>query len=254
MSQSFRQPQILELARRDGRVTVDGLAETFGVTVQTVRRDLADLAEAGRLERVHGGAVLPSGTRNIAHEERRALNATAKADMARACAAAIPNGAALFLTIGTSIEALARELLHHEGLMVVTNSLGAADILRANPSVDIQLTGGALRRADGGLVGPLAVEGIERFRADIAVISCSALDESGDMLDYDLDEVAVTRAVMRQARRCLLVADHSKFQRKAPARVGSLSQVDAVYTDAPLPAAAQSTCKRAETEVHITRT
>jgi DeoR family glycerol-3-phosphate regulon repressor len=114
------------------------------------------------------------------------------------------------------------------------------------------LTGGTLRRADGGLVGPQAVEGIERFRADIAVLSCSALDETGDLLDYDRDEVAVTRAVIRHARQRFLLADHSKFQRHAPARVGSLSQMTAVFTDAPLPAAAQSTCRRGDVEAVVT--
>ena len=79
MSQSFRQPEILEIARRDGKVTVEGLAGHFGVTLQTIRRDLTDLAEAGRLERVHGGAILPSGVTNIGYDERRRLDAAAKA-------------------------------------------------------------------------------------------------------------------------------------------------------------------------------
>ena len=85
MSQSFRQPEILEIARRDGKVTVEGLAGHFGVTLQTIRRDLTDLAEAGRLERVHGGAILPSGVANIGYEERRALHHDAKTAIARAC-------------------------------------------------------------------------------------------------------------------------------------------------------------------------
>lgn len=251
MPQSARHPQILALARRDGRVTVEGLAETFGVTVQTVRRDLADLAEAGRLERVHGGAVLPSGTRNIALEERRALNAAAKDAMARACAARIPDGAALFLTIGTSVEALARALLHHDGLLVVTNALSAAEILRANPRAEIVLTGGTLRRADGGLVGPQAVDGVEGFRTDIAVLSCSAIDAAGTLLDYDRDEVAVTRAVLRNARQRMLLADHSKFRRQAPARVGSLAQMQTVFSDTPLPAPVEAVCEAAGAEIVI---
>ena len=105
MSQTFRHPEILEIARREGKVTVENLAERFGVTLQTIRRDLTDLAELGRLERVHGGAVLPSGTTNIAYEERRSLNHEGKAAIARACAARIPRDASIFLNIGTSTEA-----------------------------------------------------------------------------------------------------------------------------------------------------
>jgi DeoR family transcriptional regulator, glycerol-3-phosphate regulon repressor len=134
MSQTFRHPEILEIARREGKVTVEGLAEHFGVTLQTIRRDLGDLADLGRLERVHGGAVLPSGTTNIAYEERRSLNHLGKAAIARACAARVPENASIFLNIGTSTEAVARELLHHRDLLVVTNNIHVSNILMANPA------------------------------------------------------------------------------------------------------------------------
>ncbi len=149
MSQTFRQPEILDIARRDGKVTVEGLAGHFGVTLQTIRRDLADLADAGRLERVHGGAILPSGVANIGYEERRVLHHDAKTAIARACAAEIPDNIALFLNIGTSTEAVARELLGHANLMVVTNNMNVANILAANPGCEVIVTGGHLRRADG---------------------------------------------------------------------------------------------------------
>ena len=122
MAQGFRLPEILEIARLEGRVTVDDLAARLGVTAQTIRRDLAELDEAGKLERVHGGAVLRSGTTNIRYQERSALNAQAKTAIARACAAQIPEGASVFLAIGTTTEALAHELKRHAGLMVVTRT------------------------------------------------------------------------------------------------------------------------------------
>ena len=107
MSQTIRHPEIIEIARRDGKVTVEDLSAHFGVTLQTIRRDLTDLAEAGRLERVHGGAVLPSGTSNIGYDERRQLNAEAKDAIGAACARAIPNKCSVFLNIGTTTEAVA---------------------------------------------------------------------------------------------------------------------------------------------------
>ncbi|MCE5972542.1 DeoR/GlpR family DNA-binding transcription regulator [Sinirhodobacter sp. WL0062] len=231
MSQTFRHPEILDIARRDGKVTVEGLAAHFGVTLQTIRRDLTDLAEAGRLERVHGGAVLPSGTTNIGYEERRSLNPEAKQAIARACAARIPNGISLFLNIGTSTEAVAQELLHHENLLVVTNNMNVANILVANPSCEIIVTGGHLRRADGGLIGNLAAETIRQFKFDLAVIGCSALDREGDLLDFDIQEVSVSQTILRQSRKTFLVADHTKFSRSAPARIASLADVDVFFTD-----------------------
>lgn len=234
MSQSFRQPEILDIARRDGKVTVDGLAQHFSVTVQTIRRDLTELAEAGRLERVHGGAILPSGVSNIGYEDRRALNETAKAAIAARCAEAIPDEASVFLNIGTSTEAVARALLGHRNLMVVTNNMNVANILVANPACEIVVAGGVLRRADGGLVGSLTERAVERFKVDIAVIGCSALDLDGDLMDFDVQEVGVSRTILRQARQRFLVADHSKFQRSAPVRIASLEDIDMFFTDAPV--------------------
>lgn len=234
MSQTFRLPEIIEIARRDGKVTVDGLASHFDVTLQTIRRDLTELAEAGRLERVHGGAVLPSGTHNIGYEERRSLNTPAKTAIANACVSQLPDEISLFMNIGTSTEAVARALQDHHNLMVVTNNMNVANILANNPDCEVIVTGGTLRRSDGGLVGNLAADTISQFKFDLAVIGCSALDRDGDLLDFDIQEVAVSQAIIRQSRRTFLVADHSKFTRSAPARIASLAEIDTFFTDKPL--------------------
>jgi DeoR family glycerol-3-phosphate regulon repressor len=249
MSQSFRQPQILEIARRDGKVTVEGLAEHFGVTLQTIRRDLSELSDSGRLERVHGGAILSSGVANIGYEDRRSLHQDAKTDIARACAAEVPENISLFLNIGTSTEAVARELLGHRNMLVVTNNINVANILAANPDCDVIVTGGSLRRADGGLVGSLAAQTIQQFKFDLAVIGCSALDRDGDMLDFDIQEVGVSQTILRQSRRTFLVADHSKLSRSAPARIASLSQVDCLFTDRALPHSLTQACQDWQTRI-----
>ncbi|APO87494.1 MULTISPECIES: DeoR/GlpR family DNA-binding transcription regulator [Marivivens] len=243
MSQTFRHPEMLEIARRDGKVTVDGLAAHFGVTLQTIRRDLTYLAEAGQLERVHGGAVLPSGTTNIGYEERRVLNSSTKQAIARTCASHIPNDISLFLNIGTSTEAVARELMNHRNLMVVTNNMNVANILVANPHCEILVTGGSLRRADGGLIGNLAADTIRQFKFDLAVIGCSALDADGDLLDFDIQEVSVSQTIIRQSRKTFLVADHTKFVRSAPARIASLSAIDTLFTDHPLASELATSCE-----------
>jgi DeoR family glycerol-3-phosphate regulon repressor len=204
------------------------------VTVQTIRRDLSDLADEGKLERVHGGAVLPSSVANIGYEDRRGLHDEAKDDIARRCARAISDGTSLFLNIGTSTEAVARALLHHQNIMVVTNNLNVANILAANSDCQVIVVGGTLRRSDGGLVGNIAIDTIEQFKVDIAIIGCSALDEDGDLLDFDVQEVGVSKAIIRQARSTFLVADHSKFQRNAPVRIGSLRDITSIFTDKPL--------------------
>ncbi len=252
MSQSFRQPQILEIARRDGKVTVEGLADHFGVTLQTIRRDLSELADTGRLERVHGGAILSSGVANIGYEDRRALHQDAKTRIARACAVEVPENISLFLNIGTSTEAVARELLGHRNMLVVTNNINVANILAANPDCDVIVTGGSLRRSDGGLVGSLAAQTIQQFKFDLAVIGCSALDRDGDMLDFDIQEVGVSQTILRQSRRTFLVADHSKLTRSAPARIASLSQVNCLFTDKALPRDLTQACQDWQTRIVVT--
>ncbi len=254
MSQSFRHPEILDIARRQGKVTVEGLAAHFGVTLQTIRRDLSDLSQAGRLERVHGGAVLVSGTTNIGYEDRRALNADAKAAIAHTCAAQIPNGVSLFLNIGTSTEAVARALIHHRDLMVVTNNMNVANILATNPDCEVIVTGGHLRRTDGGLIGSLATNTIRQFKFDLAVIGCSALDQDGDLLDFDIQEVSVSQAILHQTRRTFLVADQTKFARNAPARIGSLADLEMIVTDAPLPPGLTKACLEWGTSIALAQT
>jgi DeoR family glycerol-3-phosphate regulon repressor len=245
----MRLHEILNIARRDGRVSVDALAEHFDVTLQTIRRDLAELAAQGKLERVHGGAVLQSTITNIGYEDRRGLNDAAKAAIATRCAQDIPNGCSLFLNIGTTTEAVAHALMKHRDIMVLTNNMNVANILVENPACEIIVVGGLLRRSDGGLVGTVTTQAIQQFKFDLAVISCSALDVDGDMLDYDIQEVGVSQTILRQSRRSFLVADHSKFQRRAPARIGSLAQIDTFYTDGSPPASLLEACRNWGTNV-----
>ena len=249
MVANFRQREILELAREEGKVTVDRLAELYDVTVQTIRRDLSDLAESGRLDRVHGGAVVPSGVVNIIYEERRRLNEAGKKAIAVKCAQSIPDGASVFMNIGTSTEAVARELLDHENLLVVTNNLNIASILVANLTCEIILAGGVLRRTDGGIVGGLTVEMVKQFKFDYSVLGCSAIDADGDLLDFDGQEVMVSSTAIQRSRQVMVVADHIKFQRKAPLTICSLSEIDILFTDGTLSKDLTANCDSWGTEV-----
>ena len=246
---SFRQREILEQARRDGKVTVDGLAEQYDVTVQTIRRDLADLADSGRLDRVHGGAVLPSGVVNIEYEERRRLNEDGKRAIAKACADRITNGSSVFMNIGTTTEAVAEELLDRENLLVVTNNLNIATILAPNRNAQIIVTGGTLRQTDNGLVGALAARMVQQFKFDISVLGCSAIDEDGDLLDFDGQEVMVSQTAIDRSRKVMVVSDHVKFQRKAPMTICSLRQVDTLFTDGTPSETLTHNCARWSTDI-----
>lgn len=251
MALNIRQLEILELAKASGRVSVDELSARFEVAAQTIRRDLSELADQGMLDRVHGGAVMPSGVSNIGYDERRRMNEDAKTAVARACAAEIPDNSSVIINIGTTTEAVARELLNHRNLTVITNNMNVANILVANDSCDIVLAGGALRRSDGGLVGDLTIEFMQQFKPDFAVIGTSALDEDGDLLDFDMAEVRVSRAIVAQARRAFLVTDLSKLERSAPMRIISMQALDTVFVDRPLPGPLLQRCRDWQTRVVV---
>lgn len=231
MALSFRHQSILDVARSIGRVAVDDLAERLSVTPQTIRRDLNDLCDQGHLTRVHGGAILESGVANLAYDARRLMAADEKEMIGRLCADAIPDDASIFINIGTTTEAVARALQNRRDLMVITNNLNVANILASNPHCDVVVTGGMLRRSDGGLVGESTIDMVEQFRTDYAVIGASAIDEDGALLDFDYREVRVAQAIIKNARKTFLVADSSKLTRSAPVRIGHMSEIDHFFTD-----------------------
>lgn len=226
-----RQSDILELAKQQGRVDVDGLATHFDVTPQTIRKDLNLLCERDLLERVHGGAVYPSGVANLAYEARRLLASDEKAAIGQAAATFIPDNSSLILNIGTTTEQVAHALRHHSGLMVITNNINVANILHPVDGLDLVIAGGMVRRSDGGIVGESSVDFIRQFKVDFAIIGTSAIDQDGALLDFDYREVRAAKAIIKHARKTILVCDHMKFERQAPVCIAHLSDIDIFITD-----------------------
>lgn len=229
-----RHAQIIELLRQRGFVTNEDLAQRFHVTVQTIRRDLNDLSRMGLVSRFHGGAGMPSSVENIDYSARKVLNPNEKRRIARLVAAQIPSHSSLFINIGTTTEAVARELMGHEDLRFITNNLNVALLLARKPDFNVVIAGGTVRNRDGGVVGQSANDMISQFRVDYAVIGISGIDEDGTLLDYDYDEVRAAQTIMRNARKVFLVADHSKFSRRPMVRAGPITQVSALFTDQPV--------------------
>ncbi|MFY8030952.1 MAG: DeoR/GlpR family DNA-binding transcription regulator [Devosia sp.] len=252
MSQlSARQSEIMALARQHGRVQVDELSVLFHVTPQTVRRDVNELCDLGLLERQHGGANLPSGVVNFAYESRRQQAADGKRAIGEAAAALIPDEASIIINIGTTTEQVAMALRRHRGILVVTNNINVANILRAAPEIEVVIAGGVVRHADGGVVGEAAVDFIRQFRVDYAVIGVSAIDADGTLLDYDFREVKVAQAIIETARKTILVCDNMKFSRTAPVRIGHLEQIDVLVTDMSPPDPIVSICAAAGVQIQI---
>ena len=233
-----RHAEIMDRAREAGRVSVDELAARFAVSPQTIRRDLNELCDARRLTRVHGGAILASGVENLAYDARKLVSLPHKRLIGAAAARLVADHSSLFINLGTTTEEVARALGGHEGLLVITNNLQVAAELHPRKGVEVILAGGTVRRSDGGIVGAATVEHVRQFRTDLAVIGISAIDPDGTLLDFDIREVQVSQAIIRNARRVMLVSDGSKFMRSAPVRIAQLSDIDVLVTDRLTPAAA----------------
>lgn len=237
MNSNPRQLQLLEEVRQRQSASVEQLAEILDVTLQTVRRDIQKLAEMGLLVRFHGGVRMPSATvENIAHPRRQTMHADGKARIAKAVAQAVPNGCSLILNIGTTTEAIAKALLNHRGLRVITNNLNVAAILSSNAECEVIVAGGVVRTRDRGIIGEAAVDFMRQFKVDIAIIGVSAMEADGTLRDFDLREVKVAQTIIEQSREVWLAADHSKFERQAMVELAKLHQIDRLFTDAPPPA------------------
>lgn len=235
MTLNPRQTALLEEVRSQGFASIDELARKFGVTLQTVRRDVNMLAESGMLARFHGGVRVEGSTvENIAYRQRQGLHAEGKQRIARAVASAVPEGCSLILNIGTTVEEIARELMHHRGLRVITNNLNVASILADNPDCEVIVAGGVLRSRDRGIVGEATVEFISRFKVDIGLIGISGIEADGTLRDYDFREVKVARTIIEHSREVWLAADASKFNRQAMVELAHLSEIDRLFTDEPL--------------------
>nr|WHW29425.1 putative DeoR/GlpR transcriptional regulator [uncultured bacterium] len=226
-----RQAAILNQLRTQGRVLVDDLSEVFVSTPQTIRRDLKVLAGTGEVIRFHGGATLRTGVEYTGFEARRNIAVEQKEAIGRATAGYIPNNSVIMVNAGTTTAAVARALSRHAGLRIITDNVSVANELRVFAGSEVIVPGGTVRRSDGAILGEGAVEFIRQFRADIAVIGTAALDQEGALLDFDLREAHVARAMIACSRTVIVATDSSKFSNTAPVQIGHLEQVDVLVTD-----------------------
>lgn len=226
-----RQQEILTLVQQQGFVSIETLAQNFNVTSQTIRRDINTLCDKQLLTRYHGGAGLSSSVENVEYTARQVMNLDEKLSIAKLTASHIPDRASIFINIGTTTEEIAKALLNHTGLKIITNNLNVAAILRSNPTFEIIIAGGMVRQRDGGITGEATIDFIRQFKVNFGIIGISGIDLDGALLDFDYHEVRVTQAIIENSRQVFLAADHTKFDRNAMVRLGSIEQIDALFTD-----------------------
>ncbi|WP_157670385.1 DeoR/GlpR family DNA-binding transcription regulator [Chitinibacter sp. GC72] len=246
-----RQQELLEWVQRAGHVSVDDMAQHFGVAPQTIRRDINQLADERKLHRVHGGASAHSSVENVEYSTRKDMRSDEKERIAKLVAEHIPNHASVFMNLGTTSEAVARALHNHIGLRVITNNPHIAMTMCHYRDSEVVLAGGVMRPKDYGICGEATIEFIRQFRVDYAVLGVACIEMDGTLRDFEMRETRTSEAIIAQARNVFLVADHSKFGRPSLVQMGHLRQVTALFTDSAVPEALLPVLQEAGTELYI---
>lgn len=226
-----RMRAILERVRTQGFQAIETLAAEFGVTTQTIRRDVNLLCDRGLCRRRHGGIDLPPAGENLAYPARRVLDSVAKRRIAACVAAEVGEGASLFFGIGTTPEHCALALAERAGLRVMTNNLHVALAFSRSPDCDVVIAGGRLRPIDLDVIAGEAHGFFARFSVDVGIYGVGGVSEDGVLLDFDEDEVRMRGELIRHCRQRFLVLDHSKFGRGATVRGGHITDASCVFTD-----------------------
>ena len=231
MAESKRHRDILNLLQQNGTLSIAELAGRLGVSFETVRRDLRPLADNHAIVRMHGAVALPSMLGEAPFERRLRDNPEAKKAIARELAATIRDGDSIMLDTGTTTSILARELLGHRRLTVITNSSDIARTLATSNENRVYMAGGELRSDNGAAFGSTAIEFISRFNVLHAVISVGAVSAGSGILDFDFEEAEFARTLLTRGDRRIAVTDHSKFNRSGLVKVCDFSDLTHLVTD-----------------------
>ena len=245
-ARTARQRDILRTLQQTRQVDVGELAQRFGVSGMTIRRDLAELDEAGQLHRVHGGAII---RRAPAYGSRASTRATEKAAIARSVAQLVAPGAAVGIDTGTTCHAVAAELAHRNDLTVVTNAVHAAITVREGGNRVLVL--GGLLTPELSLVNPGTAQEPPQLHLDLLILGCGGLSVDRGITYFDPTEVEIRRLLASLADRVVVAADHTKFDHNKAMVLGPLDLIDVLITDQTPPEPLHSALTAADVDVVI---
>ncbi|MBO5060965.1 MAG: DeoR/GlpR transcriptional regulator [Clostridia bacterium] len=229
-----RRDKIAEMLERQHTIKNTELMERFGISIETVRRDLAYLEEQGFLERVYGGAVRKRFMNaEPGYTNREKENSSEKLMIAHEAEKLIHQNDTVFFDLGTTVLSLARNIDSGKDITAFTNSLRTAIVL-SEKGCDVIIPGGQLRAGEFAVSGSLAESGMQQFNIDKAIIGVAGITESG-ITDFVLKEASLRRQVIKNARKVIALADFSKFGVRAMCNVCPLADIDVLITDEKAP-------------------
>ncbi len=235
-----RQSLIATMVNERGSLSITEIHRKLKVSRETIRRDLLLLDDRKLLRKTHGGALsLVRSEPEIAVREE--INAEAKRAIGHLAAGLVPNGATVILATSSTVQCVAEALLAREGLTVFTNSIAICRKLAGHNKNRVYLLGGEVQSINGATLGRDATTMLSHYFADFAFVGAGAVSPNGLVMDFTREEGELHGLMLQSARTAVVVADHSKFNRYAPVRVGSLEKVTHLVTDrAPDPPMAEA--------------
>jgi DeoR family glycerol-3-phosphate regulon repressor len=232
-----RREEILRMARAHGDCSITELANLLRVSDETIRRTIRPLIEDGLVEKVHGGIVLVDDTRQEPPFQRRMQeHVNEKTAIAELVAAMVKSGDSIMMDTGSTNAYVARALRRHDNLSVVTNCTEIARTLAPVAGNRVHISGGELRADDSAVFGPTSIDFVRQFQVHYAVLSIGAITDIGEFMDFHLEEAEFSRAVIGQAQKTVVVADHSKFGSRAFVRICDPSRINTLVSDRAPPA------------------
>jgi DeoR/GlpR family transcriptional regulator of sugar metabolism len=236
VSGTDRQLQILQLLERQQRISVAELCDTFEVSQATARRDLESLAGKGKLQRVHGGAiVLTQAPPEQPILQRQNEQADEKIRIGQAAAALVQAGDTVFLGSGTTVLEAARALRARRGLTVLTNSLPVVNALAGAEGITVICLGGMLRESELSFIGHITEQALAEVRADKVFLGTRAISLEFGLTHEYLPETMTDRAILKAGKEIIVLADHTKFGRAAAVRLAPLESIHTIVTDKQAP-------------------
>jgi len=221
-----RQAQIIRILRNEGKISVESLVAKLLTSPETIRRDLTVLSSSGKLQKVHGGAVLPQIIGEGPFQQRMGENVGAKRIIAEKACELISSGDTLFIDTGSTTLTFAESLVAIEDLTVITNSSDIAKTIGEQNSAEVFLIGGLYNKENRETIGAIAVNQIRQFHLNHAVLTVGSVDAKAGITDYNIDEAQLAKAMIEQSDNLIVLADSSKHNKIAPFKVTTLDEVD----------------------------
>lgn len=227
-----RQNQILQFILRNQRISITDVCENFSVSEATARRDLETLASEGKVQRVHGGAIVLAETPPESPLlQRDQEQAEEKTRIGLAAAAQVRDGETVFLGSGTTVLEVARALRAHPDLTVITNSLPVVNVFAGQGSINVICLGGMLRDSELSFIGHITEQALAEVRADKVFIGTRAISLEHGLTHEYLPETMTDRAILKAGQEIIVVADHTKFGRAATVLLAPLESIHTLVTD-----------------------